>query len=487
MIDMIEKSACILNLENGDIMRESIQRLLDEGVEVVAIDNNSQDCSKDVLKSFKGKIIYKINKSLKGQSENRNWMIKQTHGEYILLLDSDILYEPKTFDYLIQRLKTAPEQIKCIGFNPWYYTNIKAEVQKDLPPLDAPLENCGQPIAFTQYGVFKRELFFKYNIWFDENFGTGYGSEDNDYALQMLQKGFKCACISFKYYHNKHTEHWYALYNVDTMRVKERQEYFKAKWGQDVYQKYYGFEPLVDNGFELYKTPTSPTSPTSTTSTTSTSSTPTLSESTLSTLPPLLTKVIQLYGHLPKVMVGVGICPRTEYARDLFMNWFRNITYPNVELFIDENSGEENARASRERIRNKFMKSNCKFLLFCDVDTIPPYDVIERLLLHKKDIVSGITTAKEDANVIAFWKAGYPEQWQKKELIQKGELIAIDGSGLYCCLVSRPVLEKILFNWHSVIDDVEFYTRAKIIGFQPYLDPTIRCKHYRDKNNFYTI
>jgi|GEM_PF-2500964 len=458
---MIEKSACILNLENGDIMRESIQRLLDEGVEVVAIDNNSKDCSQEVLKSFKDKIIYKINKTVKEQSKNRNWMIKQTHGKYILLLDSDILYEPKTFDYLIQRLKTAPKQIKCIGFNPWNYTNIKAEVQKDLPPLDAPLENCGQPIAFTQYGVFKRELFFKYNIWFDENFGIGYGSEDNDYALQMLQKGFKCACISFKYYHNKHTEHWYTLHNVDTMRVKERQEYFKSKWGQDVYQKYYSREPMIDDEFQ--------------------------SHTNISALPLLLVKVVQLYGHLPKVMVGVGICPRTEYARELFMKWFKHITYPNVELFIDENSGEENARASRERIRDKFMKSNCKFLLFCDVDTIPPYDVIERLLLHKKDIVSGITTAKEDASVIAFWKAGYPEQWQKKELLQKGELIAIDGSGLYCCLVSRPVLEKILFNWNSIVDDVEFYIRAKVIGFQPYLDPTVRCKHYKDKHNFYTI
>ena len=47
-----KKSACLLNLENGDIMKESIERLLKEGVEVIAIDNNSKDSSREVLKAF---------------------------------------------------------------------------------------------------------------------------------------------------------------------------------------------------------------------------------------------------------------------------------------------------------------------------------------------------------------------------------------------------------------------------------------------------
>ena len=37
---------------------------------------------------------------------------------------------------------------------------------------------------------------------------------------------------SFKYYHNKHTEHWFNLHVPDAMRVKERQQYFMDKWGQ---------------------------------------------------------------------------------------------------------------------------------------------------------------------------------------------------------------------------------------------------------------
>lgn len=424
-----KKSACLLNLENGDIMKESIERLLKEGVEVIAIDNNSKDSSREVLKSFEGKITYKIRKEIAGQSENRNWMIKQTHGDYILLLDSDILYHPGSFDYLIKRFDNAPEDVKCIGFDPWRYTNMREMEQRDLPSLKEPFSTNGQPIAYTQYGVFKRELFFKDNIWFDENFGTGYGWEDNDYALQMLEKGYKCVCIPFLYFHNKHTEHWFGLHQEGTMRVKERQDYFRQKWGQDTSSK-----PKKD----------------------------------------------------PIVMIGVGICPRTEYARDLFMDWIKNQTYKDYELFIDENSGEENARASRQRIRDKFMESKCKYLLFCDIDTIPPVDAIQKLMDADKDIITGLTTSRLDKSVLAFWKNGYPEQDQKREFLKNSpEIVEIDGAGLYLTLIKRPVLEKILFNWNSIVDDAEFYMRARVLGYKIFMHQGILCKHYRDKENYY--
>lgn len=424
-----KKSACLLNLENGDIMKESIERLLKEGVEVIAIDNNSKDSSREVLKSFEGKITYKIRKEIAGQSENRNWMIKQTHGDYILLLDSDILYHPGSFDYLIKRFDNAPEDVKCIGFDPWRYTNMREMEQRDLPSLKEPFSTHGQPIAYTQYGVFKRELFFKDNIWFDENFGTGYGLEDNDYALQMLEKGYKCVCIPFLYFHNKHTEHWFNLHQEGTMRIKERQDYFQQKWGQDTSSK-----PKKD----------------------------------------------------PIVMIGVGICPRTEYARDLFMDWIKNQTYKDYELFIDENSGEENARASRQRIRDKFMESKCKYLLFCDIDTIPPVDAIQKLMDADKDIITGLTTSRLDESVLAFWKNGYPEQDQKREFLKNSpEIVEIDGAGLYLTLIKRPVLEKILFNWNSIVDDAEFYMRARVLGYKIFMHQGILCKHYRDKENYY--
>jgi len=440
-----QKSACLLNLENGHILDRSIQRLLDENTEVLVVDNNSQDNTAEVLKKYEGKIKYWRWDCLKGQSENRNLMIKNSHGKYILLLDSDILYHPGSFDYLIERLKTAPLEVKNIGFDPWNFTNDENFVDQQLPSLKVELTQHGQPIALTQYGVFDRDLFFKYNIWFDEDFGVGYGSEDNDYALQMLQQGFLCRCIPFKYYHNKHTEHWYNLHKADDMRIQERRQHFMDKWGEDAYERYYRGKP------------------------------PTYAETI---------KRINQCEQYKKVVVGVGICPRTEYARELFMKWYNNQTYPETELIIDENV-EENARASRERIVERFLKTPYKYLLFCDVDTIPPPNAIHSLIKWDKDIITGLTTSRNDGSVIAFWKSGFPEQEDKRKLIKETEgLIEIDGAGLYLTLVKREVVEKIQFKWNSIVDDAEFFMRARVLGYKIYLDPTILCKHYFDKENY---
>ena len=472
------KSACILNLENGPIMKRSIDRLLKEGIEVLVCDNNSHDGSKEILESYKGKIKYWIWNEIKGQAYSRNLMMKESHGDYVMLLDGDILYYPNSFDYLVKRFKTAPKNVKVIGYYPWRYTNDESKVDKELPVIDEPLLDSGQPIALTQYGVFKRELFEKYNIWFDNGFGTGYGAEDNDYALQMLQQGFICRSVPLIYYHNKHTEHWFKLHTPGTMRVKERQDYFKKKWGEHTYEDFYRVTPsknsreaelmkLFGDGNSLYS--------------------PLHINSNFKRQKEIIDEIFPPDKY-PKVAIGVGICPRTEYARKLWIKWYKRQTYPEYKtiLIIDENSGEENARASRQRIRDRFMDTDAEYLFFGDVDTIPPDNVIETLLSGKKDIITGLTTGRHDESVLAFWKHGYPEQKDKVKLIHetKEDIIPIDGAGLYCSLISRKVLEKVNFGWESIIDDAEFYMRAKVLGFQPYLNPKVLCKHYYNNKEY---
>ena len=247
-----DKTAILLNLENGDILDRSLERLWkEEDTEIIIIDNHSQDNTREVmdkwcipenyprLRGWRWRVI-------KGQAKNRNFGIKHSHGKYILLLDSDILYFPGSFDYLIKRFDDTQKGIKCIGFNPKNYTNDESEVDKSLPPLSVPLENPPESIALTQYGVFKADLFKRYKIWFDENFGTGYGWEDNDLALQMLKRGFSIKQVSLKYYHNRHTPHWWALHTPEFMRLQERKSYFKKKWGTDAYDLTSSLHPKED-------------------------------------------------------------------------------------------------------------------------------------------------------------------------------------------------------------------------------------------------
>ncbi len=242
MIKKPLKSALLLNLENGDIMARSIERLIKEpDTEILIVDNCSKDSTIKVLRRYcTDQYLHQIRawrwRKIKGQSYNRNFMIKKALGKYFLMLDTDVLYVPGSFDYLIKRLETAPSEIKCIGFDPYYYTNEEKEADTQLPPLDAPLCFRDKPLAFTQYGVFKRDVFTRFRIKFDERYGTGYGLEDNDLAMQMLKKGLKCAYIKFKYYHNKHTPAWWKLHTPEFMRLKERRELFDKKWGKGIFK-----------------------------------------------------------------------------------------------------------------------------------------------------------------------------------------------------------------------------------------------------------
>ncbi len=231
-------SICIINRENGDILDKSLSVLITEpNVEILIVDNNSQDNSKEVLEKYVGKKVRAWRWEIRSISFNRNFLIKQSKGKYILLLDSDELYQKGSLDYLIKKYELEKDKeypdnkiIGAVGFDWNYFTNKMEERDTELPPLDAHFTFLLQPCAQSHYGVFPRELFFKHNIWFDEGFGVGWGHEDTDYGYQMFKKGFLFGTIKFKFYHNKYTEHYEKLHTKEFMKVDEHTQYFQNKW-----------------------------------------------------------------------------------------------------------------------------------------------------------------------------------------------------------------------------------------------------------------
>lgn len=185
---------------------------------------------------------------------------------------------------------------------------------------------------------------------------------------------------------------------------------------------------------------------------------------------------------LPKIFIGVGVMPRTRYALNLFLDWYKKQTYPYATLYIFENHNIENAREHRKFVRDAFMSSDCNYLFFADIDTIPPLDALQTLLDAQKDIITGIATSRFSEKDIAVWKG---KDDKKSFLNQPDDIIEIDGAGLYCTLAKRDVLNEIKFDWISIIDDLTFFTRAKELGYKAYAHKKVLCKHYYDKNNYY--
>lgn len=226
---MYEKfSVCIINWNWLEILKQSIEKLKDENAEVIVLDNGSHDGSKEWLLEQKDIKTILLDEN-KGSSIGRNLMLKEAHGEYILLLDSDIIFIPGSLDYMAKRLSECPPNIKALGFNPWMCTNDMSKYTEKLPLYDAPLKLDGNlRMAPTQYGLFKREVFDK--CTFDENFGIGWGGEDDDLYKQMQKLGFDIRFVDCLYYHAKGTEKWQKQHNAISDTIGKRRDYLARKW-----------------------------------------------------------------------------------------------------------------------------------------------------------------------------------------------------------------------------------------------------------------
>ena len=250
----------------------------------------------------------------------------------------------------------------------------------------------------------------------------------------------------------------------------------------------------------------------------------------------------------PKILVG---CPASEYhayATDEYLETAQQLTYSNYDLFLVDNSStdtfskylqskkvafhrgftdlkdvKQKIMQSRNYLRDKILKEGYDYFLCLEQDVIPPKDVIEQLLKHKKPIVSGVYysyfpvgNTKSLFPVLYRWltKAEQENMKQKKDVLKKvnpalyedlvknnfdfsdvrvklkpqeveqPQLMKVKQCGLGCILIAREVLEKISFRVDeakNTYDDAMFCDDALAAGYDLYADTSVKCKHLLQK------
>jgi len=228
-------SVCVINWNWLEILKPTIDNLRKEretvDLEIIVVDNASEDGSQEWLKE-QSDIITMLNTENLGSAIGRNQMIRIAKGDYILMLDSDIIYINGSLEYLCNRFNELDENVKCVGFNPNYFTNVLEGYKPILPSNKSVLKKheinfaC---YALTQYGLFKKDMFEK--CMFDENFKAGWGSEDDDLFLQMKQLGWTVYQTDCAYYHAKQNDKWNSMHkDLQSVNFYNRSAYFKQKW-----------------------------------------------------------------------------------------------------------------------------------------------------------------------------------------------------------------------------------------------------------------
>jgi len=183
----------------------------------------------------------------------------------------------------------------------------------------------------------------------------------------------------------------------------------------------------------------------------------------------------------PKVMIGVPM-PLDMFIDARTGKWCDREVNFGIGWMVEMVCGGSAAR-NKNVIVKKLLDTDCTDLFLLNNDTWPSLNTINKLLLHDKDIVAGITPA---FNGEFFWMG----QVEKNKVIKLKEcpktLTTAARAGGPGMLVKRKVFEKMKFPWFDFVqvdpnteksEDYYFSDKAVDLGFEIWIDPKTELNH----------
>jgi len=219
---------------------------------------------------------------------------------------------------------------------------------------------------------------------------------------------------------------------------------------------------------------------------------------------------------LPKVLVGTTAHEGKGYVLDEFLLTVSKFTYPRFDIYICDNSRTETYSneiiykakelglnlivdrdvwcsdfrgrmvTSHNKLRERALRGNYDYLLILDQDVLSVPNIIELMIAHKKEVVSGIykinmgsqgivnCCAKQRMKLV---KGKFVSRWIEDSELNKG---LVEWPGLIptgCLLLSKIVLEDIVFRHDGFLQDCVTYKDIKAANHIVYVDTDIMCEH----------
>jgi hypothetical protein len=157
-------------------------------------------------------------------------------GDYLLFTDGDIEIVPFSSFAMLRHMENSGHLLGCLGADSYRHTLLREQATNYLFSLSDCQLDSGNLVAWTQYGMFRRQV-FEAGVRFDDHnpFNEeGWGCEDNDLAFQMHIKGYyiqRLVGITYLHRHMHSSVRVMRTLGVDPhANFERRKQYVIRKW-----------------------------------------------------------------------------------------------------------------------------------------------------------------------------------------------------------------------------------------------------------------
>ncbi len=200
--------------------------------ELIIVENGSTDGTVEYIEKIKSKysnIKVILNSENKGFSKGNNQGLKIATGDYICLINNDILFTPDWLDSIVKLIENNSE-VGLISPIINEFDNANININNYLEKSKSIIEKNKADIEYKYTCFFccacmKREVFEKVGF-LDENFTPAW-FEDDDYCIRTLYAGYKNAIAPKVFVFHNHCQTSSKLTNAQEIFNRNKDYYYK--------------------------------------------------------------------------------------------------------------------------------------------------------------------------------------------------------------------------------------------------------------------
>lgn len=221
---------------------ESLYKNTDSDLfELIIVDNNSQDGTVEYLQELEKqkdnlKVIY--NKENLGYSKGNNQGLKVAQGEYLALLNNDIILSPNWYEPLFKKLEEKSTGLISTSVIENFFTR-EFNFLRTADKFRKKAKTDYIDYVFPDFAcVMLRRDFLEKVGYLDENFTPAY-YEDDDYCVRAILNGYTNYISTQSYIYHKTSSTGKKLPSKSRMELFERNEkYFMEKYKDNPFINY---------------------------------------------------------------------------------------------------------------------------------------------------------------------------------------------------------------------------------------------------------